>query len=207
MRAARDQLAPPRRADLIAKIVLDLLRNLATRSWIFTCLTFPLIRMLDLLSPGSVQKHTGDRSSAPIATLPAAWFRQFTSLQAEIGLSLLRELHPQDEARRANVARIQQGVTNPAIRFPTGADKADNVFWQLVADIPQVGDVQKQMWRSGVDTSRTSLLIVASLPDYPGSVDMPVARHIYQNAYFVPAYPRLSPRRIARVIQALNAIR
>ena len=107
MQAYQKQLSKPTRPLLINKIVIDFIRNLATTRLIFTLFTFPFIKLVARISPKKTLKHTGARNKEMVTSLPKEWFQGFSSLQAEVGLSFLKEVDQGNQTRLGHVQEIK----------------------------------------------------------------------------------------------------
>ncbi len=202
MRLEQGKLGKSKRLLLIKKIVIDLVRNLATTRVIFALFTFPFIKLISRIKPKSMLKHTGGRNKEMISVLPKEWFVGYSSFQAEVGGKLLMEVPQGNRERIKNVEKIKQQA--PDTKFPTGIDGAENVYWQLPAYFDEPYTAQKFLSEKGVDTSTTSLELISDLPAYPDQGITPVARKIYDAGLFIPAYPGLSDGDINRICCALN---
>lgn len=204
LRTAQQELTRPRRSHLIKKIVVDMIRNAATQRLMFHWMVFPLVKMVQAFRPGSVLKHTGERSMARPASLPVEWFESYTSFQASVGLETIGAVEQQDEKRRGNVAAIKAG--SPVTEFPSGVPGGHNVYWQLVAFYSQPQSVQRHFFAHNIDTATTSLLKISSLPDYPCRGNTPNADRLYSNGLFIPCFPGLGACDIERIVDTLNIV-
>ena len=204
MKEAQDGLLPPQRKPLIKKIITDLVRNIATTRFIFHIAVFPLIRLMNYLSPGSMMKQTGERDSSMIISLPEDWFTSYTSFQAMIGLKLINSVKNSDCERVKNVEKIKGNVKK--IIFPLGNEKGKNVYWQFVVYFDQVDKVQKHLFSKKIDTATTSLKNMSSLPGYPQQIETPNADRLYTNGLFIPCYSGLKDEDIDHICNVLNSI-
>ena len=198
----QSKLLPPSRKQLIQKIIVDLVRNLATTRIIFHIFVFPLIRLMAFLKPESAMKHTGDRDKQMIESLPREWFTRYTSFQANMGMKLLSQVEQSDHQRIDNVSLIKSISTK--INFPSGVEGAENVYWQLVAYFDDPRATQKYLHSNKIDTSTTSLEKISSLPEYPFQGNTPNADKLYANGLFVPSYPSLKKSDLEHIGNVLN---
>lgn len=204
IKVRRSQLTLPSRRSLLKKILVNLIRNFATRRTVFHCLTFPLIRCLDRMSDTGANRFVGEREVTMIPALPPSWLIQYTSFQAKVALRLLPRVEQNDNARRCHVNEIKSKCRQ--LDYPGGTQLATNTYWQFVSYLAQPHSDRRQLQQSCVDVARTSLMFLPSLVHYPYSADLPVADYIYQHGHFIPAYPVLRDRDIERLALALNEI-
>ncbi len=200
----KESLPRPSRTALILKIWTDLCRNVATNRIVFHVVTFPFLRLAVKLNPERVIKHVGHRSTQMLASLPEAWFEQYTSLQAELGLTLLPQVEEGDSVRAKNVQTIKSWSTDTGFRFPKGALKSENVYWQFVAYCENPLVMQKYLQSKRIDSSTTSLVYISNLPSYPYQGLTPNAETLHSNGMFIPAYPGLSQVEIRHIATVLN---
>lgn len=202
LREFQTRLSKPSRVRLIQKIIRGLVVNLATRRFIFHVFTFPIIRLMATLKPGSTFKHTGSRNQDRLHSLPEEWFEAYTSFQAGVGLKLIGEVEGTDEKRIRNAETLRASADTTW--FPSGVPGGRNVFWQLVAYFEDPHGARTFLGSRGIDTSTTSLEKISTLPKYPYQGDTPNADRFYTNGLLIPSYPRLSPKDLERVRSALN---
>ena len=204
LREYQKALKPAGRIQLMRKIIVDLIRNVATTRYIFHLFVSPLIKLISYLNPESVLKHTGGRKKEMISELPQDWFTSYTSFQANEGLRIIEEIEQNDQVRKDNVNQIKSSTS--AIAFPLGVNNAENVYWQLVAYFNEPAKVQKYLRSKKVDTSITSLEYISNLPAYPVKGDTPNASKLCSNGLFIPAYPGLSKSDISHISRVLNEL-
>jgi perosamine synthetase len=203
IREAANTLSKPSRVLLIHKVLVNLIRNLATTRLVFHFSVFPLLKLLSKIKPGSITKHTGDREKTMRDTLPQEWFSAYTSFQAKIGLKLLPNVSPSDDVRirYAQLIRSEVGGVN----FPGGAVGAKNVYWQTIAYFTNPENVLKFLMKNRIDSSKTSLEKISALSNYPCQGVTPEADKLYDNAIFIPSYPGLKPKDVGHIIKTLNS--
>ena len=202
IRQSQQELLPASRILLVQKIITDLIRNVATSRIIFHFAVFPLIKLINSIKPDSALKHTGDRNEDMIKSLPADWFKAFTSFQAKVGLKQIDLIAKSDSKRVSNVEYIKEHSSH--IQFPRGVKGGENVYWQLIAYFNKPGETQQRFHNNKVDTSTTSLVQISNLPSYPYQGDTPNADRLYTNGLFIPAYPGLSQNDLANIVSVLN---
>ena len=205
LKCMQSALSAPSRLHLINKIITDLVRNSATSRLIFHFFVFPLLKIISMLSPGSVMKHTGKRSQKMIKELPKRLFERYTSFQAQLGLKSLNMIQRGDLARIRNVGYLKSTLTSlSSISFPKEDSDAKNVYWQFVVFFKNPKDTQKLMYKIGVDTSTTSLELISSLNAYPYQGETPNADYLSNNGLLIPAFPGLSSKDLNCISSVLN---
>ncbi|MFQ3367920.1 MAG: perosamine synthetase [Methylophilaceae bacterium] len=204
LKSMQSSLSIPSRMHLINKIIVDLIRNLATSRLIFHFIVFPLLKVFSILNPDGVMKITGKRAQNMIKVLPERWFEKYTSFQAELGLKTLSIVQSEDAMRIKNVEYLKSTLTS--LSFPKNGPDTQNVYWQFVAFFNNPKDSQKRMHKMGVDTSTTSLELISSLDAYPYKGDTPNANYLYIHGMFIPSFPGMSKKDLKRVSSSVNII-
>jgi|SaaInlStandDraft_2_1057019.scaffolds.fasta_scaffold12553_3 perosamine synthetase len=190
MKKYQAELHSASRMNLVQKIIIDLIRNVATSRLVFHTIVFPIIRLLTFLSPNSTMKHTGGKDVKPIITMPELWFESYTSFQASLGIKIIDSIEYSDSVRIDNVNKIKSIV--PSLNYPRGNKGADNNYWQFISYFDEPKVVQKRLQSMKVDVSTTSLEKISGLESYSCSSDTPNADYLYKNGVFIPCYPGLS---------------
>ena len=195
-------LSKPSRLNLLQKITIDLIRNLATSKVVFHLITFPFIKLLSRVRPKSAIKHTGNRKKKPIKKLPQQWFCRFTSFQAKLGLKILNNISNTDRMRIHNVEWLKSKTSK--LHYPKGVNHSKNVYWQFITYTSNSYKLQKHLQQFAIDTSTTSLEHIAHLELYPYKKTTCVAENIYLNGLFIPSYPGLSSNDLSRIAKAID---
>jgi perosamine synthetase len=204
LRRRQNELRPARRTDLLKSIGRNLIRNVASSRLIFSLATYPALRLATRFSKRAVGRFTGARSTEPLAELPEAWFRRFTSVQARVALSELPRVVARDDVRRKAVEHVTSA--SPAVDRPCGEPGQHHVYWQFivyVSDFPQAREV---LSKHGVDCATTSLVLLTDLPRYPGQRETPWARRLYDKGVYLPCYHQLRQTEIERLTIAVNEL-
>ncbi len=208
MQIGKATLLRPIRIVLVKKILTDLIRNVATNRIVFSLLVFNLIKLMTRISPETVEKQTGERDQKMIKKMPDEWFLSYTSLQAEVGLSILPRLEKVDNIRVENVNFLKKYISDKSVKFPKGVTNGKNIYWQLIGYLsPKISNVQSKTQQQGIDTARSSLLQISNLTDYPFIASTPNANELYSTGFFIPSYPSLSEKDLIRVIKAFNSLK
>ena len=203
LRVCQAELGKPSRAALIKKIYTNIVRNTATTRIIFHLFAFPLLKVIHRFKPEAFIKNTGDRDKNPLKKLPAAWFTQYTSLQASIGLTLLPKVQYEDRVRISNANTIR---ANTSVQFPQGVSDTKNVFWQTIAYFSEPLVILGLLRANQIDSATTSLEKISTLPNYPFKGNTPNADMIYSCAIFVPSYPGLKESDLTYIVNTFNQV-
>jgi dTDP-4-amino-4,6-dideoxygalactose transaminase len=169
---------------------------------VFHWLVFPLLKVINILKPDSMMKHTGSRNQKMVDHLPEMWFERYTSFQAKVGLGLLSGVREGDSKRKKNVIFLKSKIVN--MRAPMKLSNAQNVYWQFIVFFNNPTKVQSIMHKSGIDTSTTSLEIISSLSEYPCQLKTPNAKFLYDNGLFIPSFPGLSQKDLEHIANIVN---
>ena len=202
LRVEQAQLTAPRRAALIQKAWLNLVRNVGTSGWVFSFLTFPLLQFFRKRDPESALKHTGHRNKNRLVTLPSLWFCRYTSVQAKIGIEQIGKVIAEDAMRVANVEFLKAkcGIDD----FPKTTGVSNNVYWQLILPVADAFEAQSHFASLGVDSATSSLELVCALKDYPNSAELPTAGQLYRHGIFIPCFPNLDSADMERIAAAVR---
>jgi dTDP-4-amino-4,6-dideoxygalactose transaminase len=204
LRRRQSELGSPSRADLLRSITRNLVRNLASSRLLFPVVTYRLLRLAARMSKGGVERFTGARSTEPLAELPPAWFRRYTSLQARVAVRELPGVAGRDAQR---VRRVEQIVADSGVSDrPRGANGQRHVYWQFIVYVKDFAEAREKFAEFGVDCATTSLVLLTDLPQYPGQRVAPMANRLHERGVYLPCYHQLRDGEAARVAAALRAL-
>ena len=190
-------LKNPSRSSLITKAFINLVRNIVTSSPIFDLITYPIIKFISFINRDLVLKQTGRRSKKMLTKLPSIWFTKFSSIQANIGLKMIKKIESIDSKRILNANLIKSKIgENFFARTPLASK---NVFWQLIILVNDSKLFHKFCLTKGIDVATSSLELISSLKNYPGRVDLKVASNIYKNGCIIPCNHLLKEKEIERI--------
>lgn len=204
LRRKQLQLAAPRRSDLVQSIVRNLVRNLASTRLVFVVFTFWLLRLASRRSQQSMGRFTGARSTEPLNQLPMAWFRRYTAVQAAVALRELPRVQKRDAQRVAQVESIVSQVNH--VDRPSGNDGQKHVYWQFIVYVDDFVFAREHLAKSLVDCATTSLVLLTDLPKYPGQIETPTARRLYERGVYLPCYHQLRDSESHQVARALKSL-
>lgn len=205
MKKDQATLTTPSRVRLLKNVITDLVRNVATSRLVFHVAVFPLLKHLNKVKSGSMIKHTGDRDQTMISSMPAEWFESYSSFQAQVGIDQLPLVVNTDNIRIKNVNRLKENCPN--IKFPAGTAKSQNVYWQLVAYFKDRENIFNELTSKNVDTSTTSLVLISNMEKYPYQGKTPNAVRLYNNGFFIPAYPKLKSPEVSYIANVLSELK
>jgi len=204
LRRRQSELDSPSRANLLLSIMRNLVRNLASSRLLFPVVTFWLLRLAARMSIGGVERFTGARSTEPLAELPPAWFRRYTSLQARVAVRELPKVASRD-ARR--VKFVEQIVADSGVSdWTCGSHGQRHVHWQFIVYVKDFAEARKKLAKFGVDCATTSLVLLTNLPKYPGQRVAPMATRLYERGVYLPCYHQLRDGELARIAAALREL-
>lgn len=197
-------LDKPVRFDLLKSVMRNLFRNIASNRIVFSLITFRLLNLLSRFSTNSLGRFTGRRSTEPLEQLPDAWFRKYTSLQARVAMSEIPRVLRKDQMRIGRIQKIVSSVKNVA--RPTGDFGQRHVYWQFIIYVNDFNSARQHFLGSRIDCATTSLVLLTDLPKYPGQVDTPNAKRIFELGVYLPCYHQLRDAEATRIAESLNAL-
>ena len=204
LRRMQAALDPPRRGDLIRKILTSLIRNLATQRPVFAFATWPALWTIRRLGRSSLSRFTGARDVQPLAALPRAWFRAYSAVQARVAIDQLPRTELKDAARIGLIERVDAG--HAYSDRPVGHPEGRHVHWQHLVYADDVPAFTDAMARHRVDCATTSLVLISSLPAYPFQEETPNGERLYRSGMYLPCYHQLREREADRIATALRSV-
>lgn len=199
---AQESLANPSRSFLFQKSLTNLFRNMATSQPLFSIFTFWLIQLLSLYIPNYILRQTGTRDKSRLTILPSFWFEKFSSVQASIALKKLPSITYEDQ-KRIRIASLIIQKTDSSF-FLANPNNNKSVYWQLLFFVDCPLRAFRFFARKNIDIASTSLSLISSLSEYPGSKDLQNSHMIYHKTVFIPCYPSLKPAELNHIIQSIN---
>lgn len=204
LRKIQLQLEAPKRRDLLQSIIRNLIRNLASTRLVFATFTFWFLRVAARRSERAVGRFTGARSTEPLGELPTAWFRRYTAVQASVALRELPQVEKRDSKRVDRIAHLVSGAG--LLDRPVGAEGQKHVYWQFIVYVDDFLEARERLAKFAVDCATTSLVLLTDLPKYPGQIDAPAARRLYERGIYMPCYHQLTESETHRISTALHGI-
>ena len=204
LRATQQELSPPHRTDVVRKVLTSLMRNLATQRPVFTLLTWPALRLTQRMGRSGLVRFTGARDERPLTSLPEAWFRAYTSVQAHVALDQLPSTIPKDTRRVARITRLDSSHTYDD--RPKGDPEGHHVHWQHLVYADDVSGFTSALSARGIDCATTSLVLISSLPSYPHQGETPNGERLYHSGMYLPCYHQLRESEADRIAAALEVL-
>lgn len=197
------ELNAPKRTYLIRKILRNLILNMITNRFFFNVVTFNVLRIVSLLKPELIERFVGARDKSPIEKLPSRWFVRFSSFQAEFASKALNSVHSKDLQRTRNYQKIAEASDWQHFRGDKGGT---SVHWQNLIIVDDANDAMRIFRSLGIDTARTSLVLISDLPKYNIRESMPIAEALYNKGIYLPCYAKLTDTDIDRINGALKVV-
>jgi dTDP-4-amino-4,6-dideoxygalactose transaminase len=204
LREHQQNLAQSSRLDVVRAVLRNLIRNLVSTRAVFGLITYWLLQIVAARSEKSVGRFTGARSTEPLAELPVAWFRSYSSFQAKVALRELPRVRARDSLRRDRIQPIIAAIASRP--RPRGSQESQNVYWQLIAYVHDFQQARKQLAKSRIDCATTSLVLLTDLPEYPGQRITPNAIRLYERGVYLPCYHQLSKNEARRIAQSVTIL-
>jgi perosamine synthetase len=198
---AQDRLSPPKRVELQKKIITDLLRNIATTSYIFPLVTFAILRIISRIGNEHYKHFVGARTLKPLEELPTSWFRKFTSVQASFGSIQIDKIQEKDDKRIRAWNKVH---TKKPEFLMDGDEKSHSVYWQSIFAHRNSKKLMAYLIENKIDCATTSLVLLSKLPDYGIDINTPNADFIHANAIYLPCYHQLNSRQIEHINRSLE---
>jgi len=182
---------------------------LGTHPLPFSLAGWPLLRLLDGLGPGLLEralvKH--DDPESPTELGPE-YAERFTDLMAEIGLSQLARADADDAARRANSAALSWGLRGSAAVLPESEPEGvTGIALNYVVRVPDRERVIRELRRRGVDAMPGYVESCSALPGYESqAAHCPVSKSFVRDKLYLPNHPPLSEKQMRYAAEALRAV-
>lgn len=195
------------RIFLFKKILLNLLRNMFSKSIAFTFVTNPLLFFLKNINNDFYKQVLGARLKlAPVNSMPKDWMYKFTSLQASRGLKQLKVVDKFDKERIFNVNSFNKVFDKDNLHLvPKQLENSKNVYWQYPIFIDKPDSFTTYMKKYKVDMGLTNLSLCSQLDIYPKyTKDTPNAAKVKEHYFFVPTYSGLSENKVKYIAQKIN---
>jgi len=195
------------RIFLFKKILLNFVRNLFSKSIIFTLITNPLLYILKNLNQTFYKKVLGARLNLkPVNNMPLDWTYKFTSLQAQRGLKELQKVNKVDKAKIYNVEKFRKIIEKKFFDIlPKELDTSFNVYWQYPIYIKDTQKFLNYIKEYNIDMGTTNLSLCSYLDIYPEFMkETKNALLVKEHYMFVPTYQGLSKDNIVYVSQTIK---
>jgi perosamine synthetase len=198
-------LKKPSRRNLVSKILTSLYKNILSSKLLFNLFIFPIIKFSFLLNKESFTRFVGNRGNSPIKTLPDSWFERYTSVQASVGLEMLKTFENRDNARIKVGSKLEDLIEFHSDR-PINAKNSVGVYWQFIIYVKDYHEAKKVFLKHRVDTGLTSLVLLSKLKNYQINFDTPNAEKLYSQGVYLPCYKSLSQRELHKISIAVKEL-
>jgi len=195
------------RIFLIKKIILNMVRNIFSKRFIFTFVTSPLLTVIKKLNYNLYKKVLGARLNlSTITSMPIDWSYRFTSIQANRGLEQLNQVDLIDKSKIQNIKVLKQYLSQEFHHLlPKELPSNKNVYWQYPIYIEQKEQFLKYLENTKLDMGTTNLSLCAMLEIYPKyKTHTPNALKVKHNYMFIPTYIGLTTKDMIYIAQTLN---
>lgn len=195
------------RIFLFKKIFLNFLRNLFSKSFVFTFITSPLLNLLKNINKDFYKKVLGARLNLkPVVKMPEDWTYKFTSLQASRGLKQLKIVDEIDLAKIDNVNKLKNYLDeNYWDLLPKENEFSKNVYWQYPFYVKDIENFLLFLEKNNIDAGTTNLSLCSHLDIYPEYIKNTKNAYLVKNNYiFLPTYKGLSDKKIKYVAKKLT---
>ena len=198
MKIVEKTLSKPNRLELSKKILLSLIKNVLTYPAIFNYFTFPALNRITK-GNNKFERFVGARDQSPVSQLPIEWFQKFTSLQAKVGIYMLKYSKEADKKRILIGEKYLIGLNDKKIK-----NYGNSVFWQYIVIVKDFKQFKKELQNFRIDTGLTSLINLSELPNYKIIHGYPKAAKLYNNGAYIPCYSQISESNLERLIDVVG---
>ena len=188
----------PSRKVLLKKALISTFKNILTHRFLFGIFVYPLVFIAAFFKLKLLSNFVGKRSNVLLNELPEEWFSKLSSQQAKFGLKML------DKIEIRNKKRISIALNYSKLSTFIGSDVGGpsfSIFWQTVFLATDVNKVRLYLATKGIDCSRTSLVLISSLPFDNNQSEFltPQARLIFDKGIYFPCYHQLTKREVKKI--------
>lgn len=202
MKMIEKKLSKPNRLQLSRKILVSLIKNILTYPSVFHYFTFPVLNRINK-GNNKFERFVGTRDQSPVSQLPADWFYRFTSLQAKIGIYMLKYSKEIDK-KRILIGEKYLIELNDKKKIKEIRDYGNSVFWQYIVIVKDFKEFKKELQNFRIDTGLTSLINLSELPNYKILNGYPNAAKLYNNGAYIPCYAQISEFNLERIIEVVG---
>lgn len=209
----------PSRSFILSQILHNLIFLSASNSFIFSCITFPLIRFLTLFNPDILdnipQLFRSNSIDAPLYDnpcvlrneMPAESFYWFSDLQSVILRSSLMHLETSDKERVRAAEQFFIGLDNDKSRNIPRILKGGrrNVFWHLPYMTDNKTGLQLHLLKHGIDSIGFKLRNCANEKAFDlYKRSCPNAEKVIKQTVLLPIHSSFSSEDMKRLSAAIN---
>ncbi|HEY9768036.1 MAG TPA: DegT/DnrJ/EryC1/StrS aminotransferase family protein [Coleofasciculaceae cyanobacterium] len=192
---------------LFSKLKSGLKHDLVTSSLFFP-LIYPILRFSTLKNVEAINKSTRRKpqESEAASELPDVYKSYYTSFQARIGLSQLKQVDTKIEKRIEYGRMYHEGLKDidELILPPLQADKSITYLWYPL-QCPDREALRTFMFEHGRDIALGHFINNADTPRFEEFYrDCPNARQVAQDLLYLPTYPSYSRRDVEKNIEVIR---
>lgn len=190
-----------------AKVKSGLKHDLVT-SPVFFPLIYPILRYSTLNKVEAIEKSTRRKpqESEVAAELPDVYKSYYTSFQARIGMSQLKQVDANIEKRIEYGRMYHEGLKDidGLILPPLRSDKSITYLWYPL-QCPDREDLRQFMFKHGRDIALGHFVNNADLPRFEEYYrDCSNARQVADSVLYLPTYPSYSRRDVEKNIEVIR---
>ncbi len=190
------------------KVKKGLIHDLASRPILFQLLTYPIIRFSYLHDFEFINSKVRRKpqESKPAPELPDIYKSQYTSLQARIGLSQIKNVDRDIKIRIEYAEIYYQGLKDldELVLPPLRTDLSHTYLWFPVL-YSERDKLLRFMFKQGRDIAAGHFTSTADLPQFQEFYrDCPNAKKVEQELLYLPTYPSYSQREVMKNIEVIK---
>jgi|GEM_PF-1119518 len=189
------------RRELTSALFRDAVFYASSQRQVFTWGTYYAARVLERVDP--VGTRAIQRGNLPLTAfqaalrrepLPDRFFRQYTDLQAGIGLDVLDRFDGETAHRVALAERLLQRLTAADVPgLPVVADEARPIWWRFPLWVDEPDGLRDFLTRRYVDSATSGLLCMSREEDFGDlATDTPEAFRFMDGMVFLPIHSNLT---------------
>jgi len=207
IRGYQHNFSYPKRRFLSKLIFKSLILSIITQNYIFSFFTCYILKLLKKIAPGIIKSAMGSNENPLLLkTLPEEWLYKYTSLQAMVGIEVLRTLKENDEKRIDNVKTLFKNLSSISkSHFPEEIRNAFNVYWRLPFVMENITEIQDFLFQKYIDNCNTNLYVCSDLKVFSKFKNKtPIASTFKENMTFIPIHSTLNKTDMVYIADAIN---
>jgi perosamine synthetase len=198
----------PALPGIAQKVKKGLIHDLASLPILFQLLTYPIVRFSYLNDFEFINSRVRRKpqESQPAPELPDIYKSQFTSLQARIGLSQIKNVDRDIQTRIEYAQMYYQGLKDidDLVLSPYRTDLSHTYLWFPVL-YSERDDLLRFMFKQGRDIAAGHFTNAADLNRFKEFYrDCPNAKKVEKELLYLPTYPSYSRREVTKNIEVIR---
>jgi perosamine synthetase len=208
IRAELQDFSHPSLPGIAQKVKKGIVHDIASLPLLFQLLTYPIIRFGYLNNLEFINKRVRrqPQESAPAATLPEIYKSQYTTLQAQLGLSQLDKVdrHIQNRIEYAHIYYEGLKDIEQLVLPPLRNDKSHTYLWFPILYIRRA-ELLQFMYEQGRDIAAGHFTSTAEAPQFAEFYrHCPNAKKVEEELIYLPTYPSYSRREVEKNIEVIK---